>query len=178
MPKSARISPSGCLPGRWAALAISLGDVLVISPTGCCGAHPSWCTDAPPADSGPERGPRCGAGGVVAGGADAIVVLPIDLPFVTAEAITQVLRPLDDDPGPLVVLVTDRHGTGTNVLALRPPGIIGFLFGPGSRAAHRDAAAVAGATYTEVDGPLAFDLDTPADLVLFEGMAPEGIGAG
>jgi len=115
---------------------------------------------------------------VVAGGAGAILVLPIDLPFVTDEAIAEVLQRIDDEPGPRVVLVTDRHGTGTNVLAIVPPGIIRFGFGPGSRRAHREAAAAAGAAYAEVDGPLAFDLDTPADLVLFESLAPEEIGAG
>lgn len=116
---------------------------------------------------------------VVAGGADAVLVLPIDLPFVTAEAIAEVLAPIDEgDPEPRVVLVTDRHGTGTNALALRPPGIVEFSFGPGSRRAHREAASAAGAVYVEVGGALAFDLDTPADLVLFESLAPEGIGAG
>ena len=34
---------------------------------------------------------------VVAGGADAIVVLPIDLPFVTAEAIEAVLAPIHEN---------------------------------------------------------------------------------
>lgn len=116
---------------------------------------------------------------VVAGGAGAILVLPIDLPFVTAAAIAEVLATIDDGAlEPRVVLVTDRHGTGTNVLALRPPGIIEFGFGPGSRLAHREAAAAARAAYAEVEGPLAFDLDTPADLVLLESLAPEGIGAG
>jgi 2-phospho-L-lactate guanylyltransferase len=116
---------------------------------------------------------------VVAGGAGAILVLPIDLPFVTAAAIAEVLAPIDaTGPDRRVVLVTDRHGTGTNVLALRPPGIIWFTFGQGSRVAHREAAASAGAAYAEVDGPLAFDLDTPADLVLLESQAPEAIGAG
>jgi 2-phospho-L-lactate guanylyltransferase len=116
---------------------------------------------------------------VVAGGADAILVLPIDLPFVTAAAIAEVLAPIDDAGlESRVVLVTDRHGTGTNVLALRQPGVIPFGFGPGSRAAHREAAAKSGAAYAEVDGPLVFDLDTPADLVLLESQSPEGIGAG
>jgi 2-phospho-L-lactate guanylyltransferase len=116
---------------------------------------------------------------VVAGGAGAILVLPIDLPFVTAAAIADVVARIDDASlEPCIVLVTDRHGTGTNVLALRPPGAIQFGFGPGSGAAHREAAAAAGAAYAEVDGPLAFDLDTPADLVLLESQSPEGIGAG
>lgn len=127
---------------------------------------------------------------VVAGGAEAIVVLPIDLPFVTSAAIAAVLEPLEPleplaHPGPTrtVILVTDRHGTGTNALALRPPDVIDFAFGPGSRRAHRAAAEAAGATYVELDGPLSVDLDTPDDLVFVESIkvestTAEGIGAG
>jgi 2-phospho-L-lactate/phosphoenolpyruvate guanylyltransferase len=127
---------------------------------------------------------------VVAGGADAVLVLPIDLPFVTSDAIRTILAPLTDStaaadaqtsptvPTALVVLVTDRHGSGTNALALRPPGIIDFAFGPGSRRAHRAAAEAAGATYIEVDGPLTVDLDTPDDFVLVESIETEGVGAG
>jgi 2-phospho-L-lactate guanylyltransferase len=117
-----------------------------------------------------------GRADVVAGGADALLVLPIDLAFVSAEAIADVLEPLAVAER-LVALVTDRHATGTNALVLRPPDIIGFSFGSGSRGAHRDAAEVAGASFIEIDGPLRFDIDTPADLVLVESMAPEGIGA-
>ena len=76
------------------------------------------------------------------------------------------------------MLVTDRHGTGTNALGLRPPDVIGFAFGPDSRAAHRGRAETAGARYVEVDGPLAVDLDTPDDLVLVESTAPEQLGVG
>ncbi len=81
-------------------------------------------------------------------------------------------------PGPTVVLVTDRHGTGTNALGLRPPDVIDFAFGPGSRAAHRERAAAAGARYVELDGPLTVDLDTPEDLVFVESVAPERLGVG
>ena len=123
---------------------------------------------------------------VVAGGADAILVLPIDLPFVTSDAIAAILAPLTEPmaagrrrrPDRIVVLVTDRHGSGTNALALRPPDIIDFAFGPGSRRAHRAAAEAAGATYVEVDGPLTVDLDTPDDFVLVESIETEGVGAG
>jgi 2-phospho-L-lactate guanylyltransferase len=116
---------------------------------------------------------------VVAGGADAILVLPIDLAFVGPNAVAAVLEPITrSGSGGVVTLVTDRHRTGTNALALRPPGVIGFAFGPGSRQAHREAAEAAGAAYSEIDGPLAFDVDTPADLVVVESMASEGIGAG
>jgi len=125
---------------------------------------------------------------VVAGGATAIVVLPIDLPFVSVEAIDAVIdalvgpgagsEPAGADTDPTVVLVTDRHGTGTNALGLRPPDVIGFAFGPGSRAAHRERAAAAGARYLELDGPLTVDLDTPEDLVFVESIAPERLGVG
>ncbi|HEX7949305.1 MAG TPA: 2-phospho-L-lactate guanylyltransferase [Candidatus Limnocylindrales bacterium] len=113
----------------------------------------------------------------VAGGADALLVLPIDLAFVSTDAIADVLESLGAGEQ-LVALVTDRHATGTNALALRPPDVIGFSFGTGSRLAHRVAAEAAGARFVEVAGPLTFDIDTPADLVLVESMAPEGIGAG
>ena len=119
---------------------------------------------------------------VVAGGAEAILVLPIDLPFVTTEAVAAVLMPIGavGAVGAVadIVLVTDRHGNGTNALLLRPPHAIAFAFGPGSRHAHRAAAEAVGARYVEVEGPLAFDLDTPDDLVVIGSMIPEGIDAG
>ena len=111
---------------------------------------------------------------VVAGGAEAILVLPIDLPFVTAEAVAALLEPLARSP--TVVLVTDRHGTGTNALALRPPDVIEFAFGANSRHRHRAAAEAADATYIEIDGPLSIDLDTPDDLVHVESISPAVVG--
>ncbi len=122
---------------------------------------------------------------VVAGGADMILVLPIDLPFVTAEAVGEVLAPLVEtagrpatDPGARVVLVTDRHGTGTNALGLSPPDVIDFAFGPGSRRAHRAAAETSGAEFIEVEGALSVDLDTPDDLVFVEATEAERLGVG
>lgn len=112
---------------------------------------------------------------VVAGGAEAVLVLPIDLPFVTAQAVGAVVERLTDidTAGSRVVLVTDRHGTGTNALGLRPPDVIDFAFGPTSRARHRAAAEAAGASYLEVGGRLTVDLDTPDDLVFVESTEPE-----
>ena len=120
---------------------------------------------------------------VIAGGAEAILVLPIDLPFVTAEAVSAILERLAqpraaDDVAGHIVLVTDRHGTGTNALALRPPEIIDFAFGAGSRARHRAAAEAAHAEYTEIGGPLTVDLDTPEDLVFVEAAETERLGVG
>ena len=113
-------------------------------------------------------------------GATAVVVLPADLPWLDRDTLDSVLAAagLKAGSGPFVGLVTDRHGTGTNVLILVPPGVIDFAFGPGSRGVHASAAAAAGAAYAELGGPLHVDLDTPEDLVLIEGLDPETIDVG
>ena len=102
----------------------------------------------------------------IAGGADALLILPIDLPRVTPEAVAAVLEALEDGSRPLVAIVADRHGRGTNALLLRPPGVIDPQFGGDSHEAHVAAARAAGATVVELDGPLADDLDTPEDLLV------------
>ena len=103
---------------------------------------------------------------VMAGGAEAILVLPIDLAYISSDAIESALMPLREaGREPLVVLVSDRRGAGTNTLGLSPPDLIPFAFGPASRSAHRIAAERVGARFVELDGPLSFDIDTPADLV-------------
>jgi 2-phospho-L-lactate/phosphoenolpyruvate guanylyltransferase len=114
---------------------------------------------------------------VVAAGADALLVVPIDLPLISPEALAAVLAPLDDPARPLVVLVPDRHGRGTNALLVAPPDAIEFGFGGDSRRAHAACAADAGARFVELDGPLSLDLDTPDDLLLVEERAPESVDA-
>lgn len=102
--------------------------------------------------------------------ATAVMVLPADLPGVTASAIDQLAETAELSVSaapdrPVVALVPDRHGTGTNALLVAPPHAIPFCFGEGSRAAHAAAAKSAGASYLELDGPLTFDVDTPDDLL-------------
>jgi 2-phospho-L-lactate/phosphoenolpyruvate guanylyltransferase len=114
-------------------------------------------------------------------GATAIVVLPADLPWLDSGTLDAVLRTAAEGergPTPLVALVPDRHGLGTNVMILTPPDAVAFAFGPGSRAEHATRAAAAGATYLELGGPLDVDLDTADDLVMVEGLAPEIIDVG
>jgi 2-phospho-L-lactate/phosphoenolpyruvate guanylyltransferase len=103
----------------------------------------------------------------IAAGAEAILVLPIDDVQVTTPAIEDVLRALAE-AGPVVALVADRHGRGTNALLVRPPDAIEFCFGGDSRAAHRECARVRAVRYIEVDSPLSLDVDTPDDLLLVE----------
>jgi 2-phospho-L-lactate guanylyltransferase len=151
----------------------SLGDVLVVSPDRevLRRASAMGARTLRQRSDGLNAGLREARADVVAGGATAILVIPIDLPLVTTEAIEAAAAPLATEPdadGALVVIVSDRHGTGTNTLGLRPPQVIDFAFGRGSRQAHLDAAATAGATLIELDGPLTIDLDTPDDLVFVE----------
>ena len=110
-----------------AALAVvTLDDVLVVSPDRevLRRASAMGARTLRQRSRGLNAGLREARADVVAGGAEAVLVLPIDLPFVTTEAIEAVVAPLagaTTGPGPTVVLVTDRHGTGTNALGLRPP---------------------------------------------------------
>ena len=67
--------------------------------------------------------------------------------------------------GPGVVIVPDRHGTGTNGLLLDPPDAIAPSFGPGSCERHRALAVEAGLDCRIEHPPsLLLDIDTGADL--------------
>jgi 2-phospho-L-lactate guanylyltransferase len=108
--------------------------------------------------------------------ATAVAILPADLPAISAEAVDAVIAAGEvaakqagaGGANGVVVLVTDRHGTGTNALLVSPATLIDPLFGPGSHELHRAAAASVGAAFVELDGPLALDVDTADDLVAAE----------
>lgn len=104
----------------------------------------------------------------LAAGADAILILPIDLPDITPDAVDAVAAALDDPRRPLVAIVADRHGRGTNALLIAPADAIEPCFGGDSHAAHVAAAEAAGALLMELGGPLQVDVDTPDDLLLAE----------
>ena len=110
-------------------------------------------------------------------GATALLVLPADLPGVSPVAIGAILTTLDER-SPVVAIVPDRHGRGTNSLLLSPPGVIDFAFGGDSRVAHRHEAEAASARVVELDGPLSLDVDTPEDLLLVQTGELQVPGAG
>ena len=66
-----------------------------------------------------------------------------------------------------VVIIPDRHGTGTNGLMLTPPDAILPSFGPGSFERHRELARAAGVS-CRVERPpsLLLDIDTGSDLAV------------
>jgi 2-phospho-L-lactate guanylyltransferase len=68
-------------------------------------------------------------------------------------------------PGPSALIVSDRHGAGTNALLLTPPDALAPAFGPGSCERHVANAEVAGTTPEVVRfASLELDIDTPEDL--------------
>lgn len=99
----------------------------------------------------------------VADGVETLLVLHGDLPDLEPEDVAALAASVPDRPG--VAIAPDKTGSGTNGLALRPPEVIGFHFGTGSRREHEAAARAAGVAAVIVDRPgLALDLDTPEDL--------------
>jgi 2-phospho-L-lactate guanylyltransferase len=93
--------------------------------------------------------------------ADALAVLPGDLPLITTEALTGALRTL----GP-VVLAPSQDEVGTNLLLRRPPRAIPARFGPQSFRRHLDQAEARGLPTAVVDRrELSFDLDLPSDIL-------------
>lgn len=97
-------------------------------------------------------------------GATALLVLPADLPYLSASDV-QVLLDALNDTACSVVISPDRLREGTNALLLRPPDALKFDFGPGSFEAHLSGAKERG-VQVEIRGTVgvAFDLDTREDL--------------
>ena len=121
---------------------------------------------------GLNDGLREARGEALAAGAAAVLIIPVDLPEITQGAVGAVLATLHGSAPPLVTIVADRHGRGTNALLVAPPDVIDVRFGGDSFVAHTTAAIEAGARLVELDGPLAMDLDTPDDLLLVEAVDP------
>lgn len=116
-------------------------------------------------DAGHNEAAALGARAARERGADRLLLVPGDVPALDPAELDLLLdRP---DRGPEVVIVPDRHGSGTNGLLLTGPDVIAPSFGPGSRARHADLAANAGARCEVVELPsLALDVDSGDDLEL------------
>ena len=147
-----------------------IAETLVVTPDDAVRAMASELGARPirQREGGLNRGIDIGRDEAEAAGAAAVLILPIDLPDVSTRAIDAVVATLDGPGRPLVAIVSDRHGRGTNALLIAPPHAIDTCFGGDSRAAHVEAARAAGAELVELDGPLSLDLDTPEDLLLAE----------
>jgi 2-phospho-L-lactate guanylyltransferase len=93
--------------------------------------------------------------------AEALAIVPADLPLVTGAALTAAVHTL----GP-VVLAPSADERGTNLLLRRPPNAIPSRFGADSYRRHLEAAAERDLPIAVVErGELAFDLDDPDDIL-------------
>lgn len=96
-------------------------------------------------------------------GATRVVLVPGDCPALDPRELDALLA--HPAPPPSVLVVPDRHGTGTNALVLTPPDVMDPSFGPGSCERHLGHARAAGARGEVVQVPtLALDVDTSHDL--------------
>lgn len=97
-------------------------------------------------------------------GFERVLLVPGDTPLLDPRELERLLAAATAEATGVVV-VPDRHGTGTNALVLTPPTAIEPAFGPGSCARHRELAMAAGASCRiEAVPSLGIDVDTPDDL--------------
>ena len=145
------------VPGAAHTIVVSRdGDVL--AEAAACGAQ----SVPEPEDGGLNPALHAGRAAALLQGAEAIVVLPVDLPLLSADDVRALIAPVGDRPG--VRIAPDERGSGTNALLLAPPGGMDFHFGPDSFSAHIAAARDAGLASSIVHiGNICFDVDTPDD---------------
>jgi len=93
----------------------------------------------------------------------AMMVVPADLAGLAPERVDSIVRRLPQ--GPAVMLAPSDDG-GTNLLACRPANVIAPRFGPGSFAAHCEAARQADVEPIAIEtATIGRDIDSPEDLV-------------
>lgn len=96
-------------------------------------------------------------------GVDRVILVPGDCPLLDPRELDGLLA--QSLAPPSVLIIPDRHGTGTNALVLTPPDSLTPAFGPGSCQRHASAARLAGTAHEIVEVPsLGLDIDTPEDL--------------
>lgn len=151
-----------------AALAtVPLVDEVIVVTAEPLAARAAGRTGAAVVDDPDEVGQSAAAArGIAAaavGGADRVLLVPGDCPVLDAGELGALLA---EAPGPpVVVVVPDRHGSGTNALLLGPPDAIEPSFGPGSLARHAALGRAAGARVCVREvASLGLDVDTPGDL--------------
>jgi 2-phospho-L-lactate guanylyltransferase len=127
-------------------------------------------------------------------GARAVLILPVDLPFIAVADVEMMLgngpeavmpegpglatTSYDRDNGTLqmtanactIAICADEKGDGTNALFLDPARDFTFQFGPGSFRKHLQEAQKRGRHVQVVSAPgLKFDIDNERDWVTYQG---------
>jgi len=118
-----------------------------------------------PRQEGQNTAAMRGISHAVAQGADSVLVLSSDLPFVTRRSVKRLLANAAAEPGPVVVAVPAVGRGGTNALYLRPPHAINLHFGGDSLALFRRDAETRNIRFlVHHSTEMALDLDEPDDL--------------
>ena len=120
-----------------------------------------WLADA----AGDMNGAvQAGLTALAARGARHAAVISADLPQLSASEVEALLSAGRQHA---IALASDRHGRGTNALALSLPARFRPQFGAGSLARHLEQARELSLTAAQLSLPgLAFDIDEPEDLEL------------
>lgn len=123
------------------------------------------------AEQGQSAAVQLGIEAAVAHGAERVLCIPGDCPALDPSEVAALLdQGIDASAQAEVVIIPDRHGTGTNGLLLRPPHAIAPSFGPDSCARHVTLAHEAGLQCRIVSpSSLLLDVDTGEDLQALRG---------
>lgn len=106
-------------------------------------------------------------------GVESALILPADLPTVTAADIATLWSLVQMMPSPAAVIAPDAREEGTNALLLRPPQALMPRFGGHSFQRHLAAARAAGINIRVYRAPgLARDVDRPEDLCYLTASCP------
>jgi 2-phospho-L-lactate guanylyltransferase len=98
--------------------------------------------------------------------AQAALIIPADIPLLLPADLRELVQVGRYQQS--VVVVPDRHESGTNSLLVRPPGMFRYQFGENSFQKHIAAAELEQATvHIFRSERLMLDLDTPDDLLLY-----------
>ena len=118
-----------------------------------------------PRQEGQNTAAMRGINHAVERGAESVLVLSSDLPFVTRRSVQRLLADAAAEPGPVVMAVPAVGRGGTNALYLRPPHAINLHFGGDSLALFRHDAETRNVRFlVHHSTEMALDLDEPDDL--------------
>jgi 2-phospho-L-lactate guanylyltransferase len=104
--------------------------------------------------------------------ASAVLIVASDIPLLETDDIEGIISLAEYSPA--VVIATDRHRDGTNIMLVSPPGLIPYRYGAGSFHRHVEEVLAAGVEPAHFHSPtIELDVDTPEDFALYRRMLAE-----